>query len=184
MKATLLAVVVGIQISWVLAIAGYHERAVREGTVILVETVPVDPRDLLRGDFVRVGYEFSSLAGEEFTPPVGDPSSLRQGTPVYVEMAREGEGRFHRRVRASREPLEVAPGNVMLRGRVRWVSGSATNFTARVEYGVEQYYVAEGSGTPPAEKKMTAELSVSGLGQARLKAVYLDDRPYAEVMRE
>ncbi len=184
MKATLLAVVVGIQISWVLAIAGFHDRAVREGTVILVETVPVDPRDLLRGDFVRVGYEFSSLTGGEFTPAVNDPSWFRRGTPVYVELAREADGPFHRRIRVSREPMEVAPGNVLLKGRVAWVGGSSTNFTVRAEYGVEQYYVAEGTGTPPAEKKMTAELSVSGRGQARLKAVYLDGRPYAEAMRE
>lgn len=184
MKRTLLAVIVGVQITWVLALAGYHGRAVREGTVIQVETRPVDPRDLLRGDFVRVGYEFSQLAGSDFEPPLDASTPLRRGDRVYVEMAPAPDTAFHRRVRVSREKLDVPEGHVLLRGTVEFPMQVHGSNLVRVSYGVERYFVAEGTGTPPADARMTAELSVASDGRAWLKQVYLNGRPYGEVMRE
>ena len=52
MKTRLLILVLALQCAWLLGTALVQERALREGTVIRLETRPVDPRDLLRGDYV------------------------------------------------------------------------------------------------------------------------------------
>ena len=38
----------------------------RDGREIVLEVLPVDPRDLLRGDYVRLDYNISSLPIELF----------------------------------------------------------------------------------------------------------------------
>ncbi|MBI3416759.1 MAG: GDYXXLXY domain-containing protein, partial [Verrucomicrobia bacterium] len=55
MKLKLLLLVLGLQTAWILAPTFQQERALHEGQLILLETRPVDPRDLLRGDYVTLG---------------------------------------------------------------------------------------------------------------------------------
>ena len=56
MKLKLLVLVLALQTAWILATTFTQERALASGTVITLETVPVDPRDLLRGDYKRHEY--------------------------------------------------------------------------------------------------------------------------------
>ncbi len=44
-----------------------------------------------------------------------------------------------------------------------------------------RYYVAEGTGNPRG--KLTVDVAVPASGQARIKQVYVDGKPYAEAMR-
>ncbi|AIJ53947.1 hypothetical protein C086_00847 [Brucella abortus F6/05-3] len=48
--------------------AGIEKRAaiLRSGQDIVFQTEPVDPRDLMRGDYVVLGYEISNIAGAPF----------------------------------------------------------------------------------------------------------------------
>ena len=78
-------------------------RVLREGTEVTLQTRPVDPRDFLRGDYVVLSYEISSL-------PAGalkDTPSAGPGTPVFVKLARKADGFYeavsvHRRAGAGR----------------------------------------------------------------------------------
>ena len=54
MKTKLLVLVLALQSAWLLGTAFTQERILRVGQLILLETQPVDPRDLLRGDYVRL----------------------------------------------------------------------------------------------------------------------------------
>ncbi|MCQ1534778.1 hypothetical protein FTO70_03535 [Methanosarcina sp. KYL-1] len=49
---------------WLLIFSGiivYKEYTLRTGTEVVLKTVPVDPRDLFRGDYVVLNYEISTL---------------------------------------------------------------------------------------------------------------------------
>ena len=179
MKTKLFILVLALQTAWMLGTAVTQERVLRVGRVVLLETQPVDPRDLLRGDYVILGYKIGDVTATLFTPPV--TGALPSGQTVYVALARHGE--FHEVVRASTEPLTAVDGEVVLKGRNderRWWS-SRTN-SVHVEYGLERYYVHEGTGNPRG--KLTVQAAVSPSGHAVIKQVFVDGQPYAEAMKK
>ena len=80
MKLKLLILILTLQAVWILGTVVQQENIWRTGKVILLETQPVDPRDLLRGDFVRLNYKISSVPREKFTPPL--TGELSAGTKI------------------------------------------------------------------------------------------------------
>ena len=60
----------------------------------------------------------------------------------------------------------------------RW--WNATN-SVHVAYGIEKYFVAEGTGNPRG--KLTVQAAVSKSGRANIKEVFVDGKPYAEAMK-
>jgi uncharacterized membrane-anchored protein len=178
MKAKLLIAVIALQAAWVVSTAAKQEIALRRGTVVLLESGPVDPRDLLRGDYVILSYKISVLPARFFAE--GLPAELKAGTPVFVRL--EKRGQFHEAVAASFNPLEPDPEHPVLRGTMStWWSAGGTPGALRVDYGLERYYVREGTGRPSGI--ITVEAVVTRLGTAFIRQVYIDGKPYVEVMR-
>jgi uncharacterized membrane-anchored protein len=67
-----------------------------------------------------------------------------------------------------------------MQGQCRhWWGGSSS---VRVEYGLERYYVREGTGNPRG--KLTVQAAVPKSGRATIKQVFVDGKPYAEAMSE
>jgi len=178
-KTKLFVLVLALQSAWILGTAVRQESTLRIGQLILLETRPVDPRDLLRGDYVILGYKIGDVSAALFSPSVTE--ALPSGQTIYVALARHGE--FHEVVRASTEPLTAADGEVILKGRIderRWWS-SQTN-SVHVEYGLERYYVREGTGNPRGN--LTVQAAVPESGNAIIKQVFVDGKPYAEAMKK
>jgi uncharacterized membrane-anchored protein len=178
MKLKLLIAVLVLQSAWILGTSIRQENLLRAGPEILLETQPVDPRDPLRGDFVLLNYQISDIPGAKFTSNLA--VELPPGTTVYVAVAPTGTNGFWNVARASRERIKPATGEVMLRGKTQWSWRNNTNLV-HVEYGLEKYFVAEGTGNPRG--KLTVLAAVSQSGQASIKQVFIDGKPYAEVMR-
>lgn len=133
-----------------------------EGRSILVETAPVDPRDLLRGQYMQLSYPFSRPG--QFGDELG---GVREGSEVWVVLA--PEGRFHVPSRASIErPEALAPDEVALLGRLeRW----------QIVFGIEMYFVQEGTPTPD-QRDITVRLRVGDDGYARIEQIYVRDQPW------
>jgi uncharacterized membrane-anchored protein len=176
MKLKLLLLVLALQSAWILGTTFVQERALAGGKVVLLETRPVDPRDLLRGDYVTLSYKISDVT---LTPPV-PTNGLPAGTTVYVAL--EPRGQFHEVALASTNRMTPTDGQVVLKGRSRSWWNSAAQKTVRLEYGLERYYVREGTGNPRG--KLTVQATVPDSGQARIKEVFVDGKPYAEAMKE
>jgi len=175
MKLKLLLLVLALQTAWILGTTFVQERALVGGKVVLLETRPVDPRDLLRGDYVVLSYKISDVT---LSPPA-PTNGLPAGTTVYVAL--EPRGQFHEVVLASTNRITPAEGQVVLRGHSRSWWNNATQ-TVHLEYGLERYYVREGTGNPRG--KLTVQAAVPDSGQARIKAVFVDGKPYAQAMKE
>jgi len=177
MKLKLLILILALQTAWILGTRSVQERALTHGRVVLLETRPVDPRDLLRGDYLILSYKISDVPLDLFMPP--RTNGLPPGQTVYVAL--EPRGQFHEVVRASTEPIEPAAGHIVLKGRTQiWWGGNART-NAHLEYGLERYYVREGTGNP--QGKITVQVAVPASGQGSLKQVFLDGKPYAEAMK-
>jgi uncharacterized membrane-anchored protein len=99
------------------------------GNTVRLRVVPVDPRDLFRGEYVILGYEISQLP-QDANLGVPNPGDI-----VFVELGRSHDSPEWKAVHWSRH----RPTNgIFLRGTVQSYS--------RVEYGIESYFVEEGQG--------------------------------------
>ncbi len=179
MKLKLLMLVAGLQAAWMIGTTVRQEFVLARGRTILLETVPVDPRDLLRGDYVILRYKISDVPLQLFVPPL--TNSPPDGQRVHVVLEKRGE--FHEIVRADTDAPSVQGGQLALQGRIgtrRWW-GAQTN-SAHVEYGLERYYVSEGTGNPRG--KLTVEVAVPVSGNGMVKQVFIDGKPYGEVMKQ
>ncbi len=179
MKIKLLGLVLGLQIAWILGTVATQENSLNSAPPVLLETRPVDPRDMLRGDYVILSYDISQFPLTMIQPPV--TTVAPGGSPIYVVLERRGE--FHKAVSASMTFPPAQPGQTVIRGVVQhsWQPSNSTNPTVRVEYGLERYYVPEGTGN--LQGKLTVEAAVPKSGKAIIKQVFVDGKPYREAMQ-
>ena len=68
MKLKLLMLVLGLQTAWMLGTTARQEFVLARGRTILLETRPVDPRDLLRGDYLILRYKINDVPLKFFVP--------------------------------------------------------------------------------------------------------------------
>ena len=181
MKLKLLGLVLALQIAWVISTVFVQERGLATGVTILLETRPVDPRDLLRGDFVILNYEISNVPIDRFQPAI---TNLDGGRDVFVALEKKGE--FHVVRRASTQPITPAADEVVLKGTSRYGWGAPFQSRSQpaavtVDYGLERYYVGEGLGNPRG--KLTVAVAVPASGRGQIKEVFLDGKPYVAAMR-
>lgn len=77
-------VFISIGVFWIMIIGGFigfKEFTLRTGQEILLKTVPVDPRDLFRGDYVILRYDISTIN----TDSLGNKGSeFRENDTIYV----------------------------------------------------------------------------------------------------
>ena len=171
----LFIVVIALQVVFLLGIVGYRETILTLGRTAVLQTVPVDPRDLFRGEFVVLRYEITTLGTAENVPP-------GEGRPVPPEGGEndtpaDGEIRPPPRIEivpTSRTHLllgEINEGDTVYVGLPGddddgikmlfvqtggpspetdlFIKGRVTQKrgnTITVEYGIEQYFVPEGRG--------------------------------------
>ena len=179
MRTKLLALVIALQCAWILGMSLTQERALNARQSVLLETQPVDPRDLLRGDYITLRYKISDVPYSKFAP--AGANDLTPGTIVYVALA-ASTNQFYTITTASLTPFTPKKGEVMLKGACRPGWTATQEPAVRVEYGLEAYYVPEGMGNPRGT--LTVEAAVGDGGRARIKNVFLDGAPYLEAMKK
>lgn len=174
------------QLGFLAWMIGARAAVLRDGTEVLLKVEPVDPRDLLRGDYVRLGYPFSALPIEM----VANRSARRftEGDhDLYVRL-RKGDDGYWIPVSANFDaPGEPAPAadEVDLRGRVKAGWNMAAGSRLRPEYGIDRFYVPEGEGKEIERDMRTrsfgVKVAIGRNGEAQIKALLDGDRLlYAE----
>ena len=163
---------VAAQVLFLLSWAGYHEWVRQSAQVLVLKCRPVDPRDILRGDFMTLRYDISDVDVEGAKS--GGLANRDAGKEVWLLL--EKRDRYHVVVQASYRALEPKPGRVLARGQVSAGWGGLPGRT-RIDYGIERYFVPEGKGTPTF-KLMEVEAAVSPAHRLYIKRVLLDGRAY------
>lgn len=153
---------VALQAVFLLAWAAYHENIRQTAPTVKLRTVPVDPRDVIRGDYMVLNYEIGRTHSPE--PGIGD------GGEVYVVLRREGAYHAIDTVLAA-EPPE-ADSRLWVRAQA-YGAGDSLN----LRYGIEEYFVPEGRGTPRF-KTMDVEASVSADHRLYIRRVFLDGQRF------
>jgi uncharacterized membrane-anchored protein len=145
------------------AVLGYmvESRAsiLRSGTDIKLKTLPVDPRDLLRGDYVILSYPISTIPKDIVTGEIPKDS---QQVRMSVRLKPGADGLWTAS-EASFGALAPADGSVVLRTLPFEYYSSVDNVLPEnifVSYGIERYYVPEGEGKVLEDARNQEELEV------------------------
>tara|TARA_R110000868_G_scaffold73378_2_gene212887 strand:+ start:3953 stop:4522 length:570 start_codon:yes stop_codon:yes gene_type:complete len=145
----------------------------RSPDVVTLQSEPVDPRDLFRGDYVILSYAISSLS---FTEINGD-MKWQDGDTVYVELTPAQD--TWRAVAAFHATVVPALGNKIIRGRIDYLD--ETRNVANVNYGIERYYVPEGEGRALEEERnkraLSVDVALATSGEAAVKGIRIDGEP-------
>jgi uncharacterized membrane-anchored protein len=139
------------------------------GTEIRLPVRPVDPRDLLRGEYVTLDYDLATLKASDLARL--DP--VAAGEPVYVALERAGE--TWRATAATARP----PGEgLYLKGRVASARGEGTGRTLRVAYNLEKFFMPEGRAIEVERlrnaRRIEVDVAVAAGGRATLKRLVID----------
>ena len=148
---------VGLQLLILAWTAGSSAFPTFGAPTVLLRVVPVDPRDLMRGDYVILGDEIGRTA----------PLSLQPGEIVDVELLPEADGRHDRGGAMSRD--RPASGR-FIRGTVGGSRG--------IGFGIESYFVQEGKGKDYERaifaRRLSGKVALAADGQAALRALVSD----------
>jgi uncharacterized membrane-anchored protein len=157
-----------------------HASILRSGTEILLRTAPIDPRDLLRGDYVVLNYDISSVPASTV---VGELPKEAGEKVLSVRLQKQPDG-FWSIAESSFGNLEPKPDTVVLKSQPFQYYPVEGPQTIRVDYGIERYYVPEGEGQDLEEARSDGQLSiaarVSGSGQAQIRRLFVDGKPVYE----
>jgi uncharacterized membrane-anchored protein len=137
------------------------------GQTVLVRVQPVDPRDLFRGDYVILSYDFSRVP-QDGIQGLSDSEhgswKQLQGRPVYVTLVPDSNGVHHRAEKVT----------VVKPERGLFIKGQMERYGS-MKFGIESYFVQEGTGREYErairDRKLTAELAVASSGQAALRGL-------------
>ena len=136
------------------------------------QVFPVDPRDMMRGEYITLGYEFSrlpedvELIDERIKSYKTKTNFNQKSIDVYVTLKFNLKEDIYKGVFFGSTPPTKGR---YLRGKL--------NSNNRIEFGIEAFYLQEGKGQiyeqAIREKKLVAEVYLAPDGSAQMKQVHI-----------
>jgi len=173
-RKTFILLAILFQFAVLAFMVGGRELILRTGTAIRLRTAPVDPRDIFRGDYVRLNYEISRVPPHRIAA-VGELKEIPKGTPLFVKLKEGADGLFEPDGVSLQKPRQ----GLFIRGRSRHRHSALLPGTPLwVDYGIEAYYVQQGEGRKIEKRRggrsevqvpLEMEIRVSPGGTAVLK---------------
>lgn len=153
-------VVVAAQLVFLIGFIVVKEADLRIGTEVVLQTVPVDPRSLLQGDYAILDYEIATL-----------PDRMQiwsTGGTVYVEL-REGQNVWTA-VGYTDARSDVAE-DIFIKGRI--------DRAGHLDFGIGTYFIPEGTGRIiERAEDVKVVVNVDGNGNAVIKDVLVGGEPF------
>lgn len=126
---TKFVVIIMLQVLLLTGIIAYREYWVRTGEKIVLKTVPVDPRDIFRGDYVHLNYEITNLDLDKLKAK----DTFKMNDKAYVSLIKSSDGTW----RASSVSKTIPSGQCFIQGRAReQLADSLWEVTLRDKSGV------------------------------------------------
>lgn len=181
-KQTKFILAIILQILIIFAIIIFKVAVLTGGTEVLLKIEPIDPRDPLRGDYATFQYSISNLDSYLF-----NNEQVKNSDTVYVILRQSGKYWIAQKTQKTKPTTD---DQIFIKGKI--VSGgleSQSEFFPQqhfnrsrihIIYGIEEYYIPEGEGRGFSfwNKEATAKVSVDKNGNAVLKQIYIDDKPW------
>lgn len=139
------------------------------GEEVTLELVPVDPRDLLRGDYVTINLAINRLAAD-----LPGAALLSAGQTVYAQLRQDGTGPATA-VRLA--PYRDALDGLAIAGRVT----SVKEDEIRLDYGLDAFFLEEGAGLRIEQldaDRIVLVVAVSADGRSLPLRLLVDGKPF------
>lgn len=155
---------------WIVLIGGFigiKEFTLKTGNEVLLKTVPVDPRDLFRGDYVILRYEISTIDANAFALNVSD-FKIEDKIYATLNVDKDKIGNV-----SSISKQTPANGN-FIKGTVKSAYGNRLT----IEYGIESYFVPESKGREIERNrgKLYTKVAIDKFGNAVIKSLIMDGK--------
>lgn len=163
MKLKLIFAAAVFQILAVIAMLAYAYAPIYFGKDILIRTTVYDPRDMFRGDYVRLSYGFAGI----YELDKRGLSKRRQlhGTEIYAILKQDKDGKY----KFDKYSFERPNGGMFLAGRVDYNTA---------KFGIEAFFMppkkARQMERDMMEFNATAVISVMDNGKARIKDIVIE----------
>lgn len=153
--------VIVLQFGFVIYQAKSNETLLTEGTTITLSLQPIDPRSLLQGDYINLRYDITTIPGLE------NLEDSKGVIKVVLKKSTTGEyqyaGYYQYRGKWNKR-YKMQPDDVFLNGRLNGLN--------EIIYGIETYFVPEGTGIDLQNQVKFAKVKVGKNGNAILEKIY------------
>ncbi len=147
-----------LQVLFLVFIAGSYYSIDYFGKDIKIKTVPVDPRDILYGDYVTLQFEISRVPLSSYD---GDLTALDRGERnAYVVLQPDKEG-YYAVKNVYPEKPDVKNNEVVLTAKAEKIWGDSSFDQLQLTYGFERYYVQENTGKELEEQASDMDVIIS-----------------------
>ncbi|MBV1886910.1 MAG: GDYXXLXY domain-containing protein [Parvibaculaceae bacterium] len=136
------------------------------GTQMILKALPVDPRDLFRGDYVILKYDISTITAATLELP----KDLKVGQKIWVEMAPSKTNPlapWHAvSVHSKYDPTlkgQLIKGTLLSQRKhtKNWKRCKTSSCgSIRISYGIKKYFLPEGTGKELEKARNAKNLSV------------------------
>lgn len=154
-----LAIVLGVLLTILGGFLLYVSFPLLSSTSAVLATQPVDPFDLIRGQYVIIRYEIGTI------PSI---SGAEVGDSVYVVLEEDANGTSRYESASLGKP---SGDDVFIKGQIDSIRGDNMG----VEYGIEQYFFERGATFNT--RGMEVEVRLSSGGRAAISELLEDGEP-------
>lgn len=179
-RKTAFLALMAIWFSVIASYSAYKEIILRFGHSVMLETMPFDPVDLFRGDYVNLRYDINvANKNQKILDYRGGVSSynITGGETVYVMLVKDGKFYKGGDIR-----LKKPEKGLFIKGKAETAPHPEFNAGSEffIFYGIENYFVPEGRGPEIEYAAMRGKLSVQIRlgpdGEAVIEAIYIDGK--------
>ncbi|MER8808106.1 GDYXXLXY domain-containing protein [Mesorhizobium australicum] len=169
-------------LSWIIA---SRAAILRNGKEVLLKIEPVDPRDLLRGDYIVLGYDISRIPVKMIANIAPDKQSS-DDTSIVVRLKKGADGYWTPTAAwFGTAPTPAAADEADISGHVAagW-DLRGEGMTIAPDYGIERFYLPEGEGMAVQSdmrvRPFGIKLALAADGTAQIKALMDSDKTLFE----
>ncbi|TEB09652.1 GDYXXLXY domain-containing protein [Pelotomaculum propionicicum] len=157
-----IGIIVALQVLFLFSMIGFRHYTLSAGTPVLLKAAPVDPWDLFRGEYVMLEYDISWVRGED----LGLESYRRQDVYVVLE---KGE-KYWNTAGLYLDKPDLIYGQIFIKGETDYFDDFKSKY--HVSYGIESYYVEEGTGRELQQAKgFDAQIKIDRFGNAVIEKI-------------
>src|SRR3989344_1081982 len=82
-KGKMFYLIVALQVVFLIGMIGFKQSTVWFGEKVLLKPIPYDPTDILRGDFINIRYEISTIKLDSIK---SDTKDFKRGDTIFVRL--------------------------------------------------------------------------------------------------
>jgi len=159
-KALLLSVLIIMQLLFIGTQIATSEHALTTGTQVKLELQPLDPRSIMQGDYVDLSYTISTLNENPWGSQWENrwDKDLHVGQRMKLVLSPDAQGIYQFKEMYEGQP--IAADEVIINGKYQgW----------RIMFGIEHYFVPEGTGFEVEQSMNYAYVRIASNGNAILE---------------